>query len=1180
MKKRAIFFNYKAMPRGIFLISVLLMAVALTIFAYAGDDAEHVPANQPPAISSECKACESEAAAAPPVSATGVQRSPLILKLHEARKAGDMEAYRRLEAQLPKPAAAGESAGTLIVKESTSRGGAGDPRGIAGKEVQDPAIPQGPEAAFGTDIHVRSASHTTREWNQTMASDSNGNLYVAWQDNYFTYDYIQIYSSSDGGTTWSAYGYVQNASAHLQEPSLAVGEGDQDTLLLAYIVDDGVNIPYPEVATTPLGSNSFTIRSVPYWDWWEGYAKPVIWTDSYDWIGWFAYLTCEGIYTYADDNINVSFWRSIDGGVTWGDAQVPFGDLDAFAWRDADGTYGTTYSRVFLATYNDDDNTLYAAISDDFGASFATTVSINTLTYEPSHPVNPDIEAAVNHDHVMLVCTHDHPFDGADDDDIGQTYSTDAGSTWPHPLWNLEGYSDTSEFAPELTANEGGGSWHLAYTRSDWWVYYSQRPQDLSGFWQPTPDVVNDTDWASAAFPKKGIASVWSTDIGGVAWSDYRDGGSDYDTYFDFDRGVTPEPIINIVPDSLTIDQPCAAADNAAQAAVNKAEAGAADSASGFIKIGEEVLETFETTHPYGGTGAVWEKTFTWPEASHISIHFAEFDLAPGDYVEISSPDGAYSYRYAGKGKEVRGGEAVLNAFWTRIIRGDTAVLKLYSTNPQGGYGFKIDKWAYGYPADMVQELLGVQDDQFIEAICGTDDKEWAPCYNGTTMYQKSRAVARLLMNGGTGACTGWLLGSEGHLMTNNHCISTQTGADNTEYEFMAEGATCSTDCSGWGSCPGTVVATSGTLVQQDYNLDYSLILLPTNVTGTYGYLQFRDVIPSIGERIYIPQHPAAKGKMLAVNDDQSSGFANVLGTSALACYGGPGDIEYWADTEGGSSGSPVLAYSDHCVVALHHCRGEGPLGGSCPASWDANRGVPTPSIIADLGSNLPNDAICGDAGNTFTIYNNGTADLEVTSMTKSAAWLSFSPTAPLTIPPGGSQVITVAIDWDLANPGANYDTINVYSNDVDQSPWPVDITANKCAAGPDVSVTLSPDSTSVPRGGTLGYWVTATNNTGITQTFQYWANVTLPNGNKYPPSGELFGPVTVSLAPYASRSAHLSHNIPNGAPLGNYTYNAYVGSYPTVWDEDHFNFSVTSSSSSLTTEGPENWETSIEKPF
>jgi len=106
--------------------------------------------------------------------------------------------------------------------------------------------------------------------------------------------------------------------------------------------------------------------------------------------------------------------------------------------------------------------------------------------------------------------------------------------------------------------------------------------------------------------------------------------------------------------------------------------------------------------------------------------------------------------------------------------------------------------------------------------------------------------------------------------------------------------------------------------------------------------------------------------------------------------------------------------------------------------------------------------------------------------------------------------------------------------------------------------LTLTPDSTSIPRGGTLGYTVTVTNNTGVSQRFQYWTHVLLPNGNKYPPMGELFGPYTLRLNPGETRNAHLTHAIPMTAPLGTYTYKGFIGPYPTVWDDDQFDFTVT----------------------
>ncbi len=369
------------------------------------------------------------------------------------------------------------------------------------------------------------------------------------------------------------------------------------------------------------------------------------------------------------------------------------------------------------------------------------------------------------------------------------------------------------------------------------------------------------------------------------------------------------------------------------------------------VKVGDEVLEKTSTPHPYeGGKGVSWQKTYTWGNAGYIALHFSNFDLAVGDYVEVSSPDGMYSYKYEQKGKWVRlkGDKDFkqVSEFWATHIPGDTAVVKLVSKNRKSSYGFEVDKWVHGYEKEYIDAIMGGLEedaDANLEATCSSDDKLEAKCYEGTEMYNKAKAVCRLLI-GGSSACTGWLVGDEGHIMTNNHCISTQSDAGNTDYEFMAEGANCSTSCRSWGACPGNVVTSSGTMIKTDVDLDYTLILLSVNVSGTYGYMQLRDTVPSIGERIYIPQHPSAHGKQLAVTVDGGAN-ATIYSTTEAPCMGGPGDIGYYADTEGGSSGSPVLGYSDHKVVALHHCA-------NCP-----NRGVPIPNIIADLGNDLPNGA-------------------------------------------------------------------------------------------------------------------------------------------------------------------------------------------------------------------------------
>ncbi|MEM8996402.1 MAG: serine protease, partial [Acidobacteriota bacterium] len=333
------------------------------------------------------------------------------------------------------------------------------------------------------------------------------------------------------------------------------------------------------------------------------------------------------------------------------------------------------------------------------------------------------------------------------------------------------------------------------------------------------------------------------------------------------------------------------------------------------------------------------------------------------------APDDSRSWTFTGYGKA---DSYMEDGFWGIHIYGPTAIVELYSKVPVEKGAVEIDAFTHGYPnfqwPDATDKSAGPSVDDFSndpfwlramgdqKAICAADDSEWARCYQSSepTIYNESRDVARLLING-SGACTGWLVGTDGHLMTNEHCITNSSQATNTNYEFLAEGSSCSSNCASFGGCPGTVVATSATLIQDDATLDYALVRLPTNPTGTYGYMQLRSSGAVTNERIYIPQHPAGWGKRIGVfsgDPSDQSGFCEVTSLNRPPCSGGSGsDVGYYCDTQGGSSGSPVLGYSDHLVVALHHCA-------NCP-----NRGVPIQAIISDLGSNLPPNAIGGSGG-------------------------------------------------------------------------------------------------------------------------------------------------------------------------------------------------------------------------
>jgi hypothetical protein len=400
-------------------------------------------------------------------------------------------------------------------------------------------------------------------------------------------------------------------------------------------------------------------------------------------------------------------------------------------------------------------------------------------------------------------------------------------------------------------------------------------------------------------------------------------------------------------------------------------------------RAGEYVHETFKTPHPYPSSGSdhamlSWADEVIYPGATYIALHFASFELAEGDSVIVRSPDGTQSWTYTSRGRHDLGGRD--GGFFATHIRGDTAIVELFTVGDESAFGYHIDYFGRGYNEFEIEMFWGQGLGEKMnipappglsESICTQDDTREAKCYQSSDpdAYDTSRAVARLLLSG-SAHCTGWLIGDAGHLMTNEHCISSQSTLNNIDFEFMAEGPDCATDCSSSLACPGITEASGGSFITDDNALDYALVIPDTSTANntdlpaTYGFMRLRQGGAALNERIYHPQHPAGWGKRIGMEssypeDVAMGGFCYASSLNEVACSGGPGDVGYWTDTQGGSSGSPVLGYSDNKIVALHHCRGSAFCSSGNPAVDDRNRGVPVDPIIADLGDDMPPGALC-----------------------------------------------------------------------------------------------------------------------------------------------------------------------------------------------------------------------------
>ncbi|RHZ38705.1 hypothetical protein DYB31_006091 [Aphanomyces astaci] len=248
----------------------------------------------------------------------------------------------------------------------------------------------------------------------------------------------------------------------------------------------------------------------------------------------------------------------------------------------------------------------------------------------------------------------------------------------------------------------------------------------------------------------------------------------------------------------------------------------------------------------------------------------------------------------------------------------------------------------------------------FEESVCIRNQAQAARCLNDAhpIKYQLAQAVARVRL--GKFYLTGWLWGSEGHLVTNHHNIPNEEVANKIRVELGSECSTCADPSNNdKGGCVGTFVADSTTLVFTDKLLDVSLLKLNLNpgVNLTqYGYLQARAANASLEEEVYLLGHPFGKPKQITFEHDDGT-HARIISTSTPSiCHEEEEDkLGYNLDTESGSSGSPVLGARDNKVVALHNCWG-------CHLNGK-NTGHKMTKIVALLRSQnmLPKDAVADE---------------------------------------------------------------------------------------------------------------------------------------------------------------------------------------------------------------------------
>jgi V8-like Glu-specific endopeptidase len=171
-------------------------------------------------------------------------------------------------------------------------------------------------------------------------------------------------------------------------------------------------------------------------------------------------------------------------------------------------------------------------------------------------------------------------------------------------------------------------------------------------------------------------------------------------------------------------------------------------------------------------------------------------------------------------------------------------------------------------------------------------------------VYDLSRKVGQLLFSpagedGVGGICTGSLVGHD-LFLTNHHCVADAKPGD--KYYVAME------NLSGLNSMPEGSFTSVTSIVRVDAYLDFALLQLNAPLGLKYGWLEIERNPAAIRavKKVMIIQHPQGRPKEVVLEDTDVVRHVGKF-------------IHYIADTEGGSSGSPVIELSGNRIIGLHH---------------------------------------------------------------------------------------------------------------------------------------------------------------------------------------------------------------------------------------------------------------------
>lgn len=292
----------------------------------------------------------------------------------------------------------------------------------------------------------------------------------------------------------------------------------------------------------------------------------------------------------------------------------------------------------------------------------------------------------------------------------------------------------------------------------------------------------------------------------------------------------------------------------------------------------------------------VWAMTFSSAASLGIRLHFTSFSLPEGSKLYLYSPETPEQAQVL-RGKGPYGN----SNFWSTIIRGDTIVLELLTSDE--GQVQSADFFQVHEISHLFKDSIGPLGDP---GSCNLD----ASCYSAWS--DTGDSVARIIGTDydGTFACSGTLVADQANdfsplFLTAAHCFNSDDVAKTAIVFWLFKTASCN------GKAPNiyTVPQTDGAaLMNWNSPVDATLLYLTGSVPNYIPFTGWTTADPAINDNITAIHHPRGSWRRISsghhISDDPSyNTYHQVLWSSGV--------------TEPGSSGSPALNAAHQIVGQL-----------------------------------------------------------------------------------------------------------------------------------------------------------------------------------------------------------------------------------------------------------------------